>query len=508
MKTGWSSARSTSFDVSLLLTLGLLLVIGITTGCGSSGYTPPPPPPPPSETSVTVLLSGTANDQVTDFYIEFQTLTLTSQSGKTVSLLSSPQPAEFMHINGGLEPLTTVAVPPAIYTSAAVTVGAATFYCYTAGSGWQDGNITQGSTVSLPSPITVTGGSMALVLNMLVSDSVVDFPTCATSQLNASVTPTFNLAPIGLSTSPTNSGNGKVSGLNAVVASVGAAGSTLTLTVPAFSGLGLGPQTRTLSTSSTSATLFQGISGASALSPGMFVDLDGAVQSDGSLLATRIELIDASAMYETTGPLLAFDNSPSFLSLGMDSRTELFNGQGSYSYDPGFLFPNAMFKISSQMANLGNLPFVSSFNASNAVAGQNVDVTSQTISPNTEGIAPSANTVTLIPQTIDGTIVASLPQGNFVDYTVSLASYDLFPTLAGVPGPTTVLSDPSQVEVYIDSNTQEMNTQSLAVGSTLRFYGLVFNDNGILRMDCAQVNDGVALTPPSSSSNSGNILPP
>jgi hypothetical protein len=25
-----------------------------------------------------------------------------------------------------------------------------------------------------------------------------------------------------------------------------------------------------------------------------------------------------------------------------------------------------------------------------------------------------------------------------------------------------------------------------------RFYGLVFNDNGALRMDCAQVNDGVA----------------
>jgi hypothetical protein len=26
----------------------------------------------------------------------------------------------------------------------------------------------------------------------------------------------------------------------------------------------------------------------------------------------------------------------------------------------------------------------------------------------------------------------------------------------------------------------------------LRFYGLVLNDNGTLRMDCAQVNDGVA----------------
>ena len=41
--------------------------------------------------------------------------------------------------------------------------------------------------------------------------------------------------------------------------------------------------------------------------------------------------------------------------------------------------------------------------------------------------------------------------------------------------------------MYVDSNTQMLNTQALAAGSTLRFYGLVFNDNGTLRMDCAQV---------------------
>jgi len=41
--------------------------------------------------------------------------------------------------------------------------------------------------------------------------------------------------------------------------------------------------------------------------------------------------------------------------------------------------------------------------------------------------------------------------------------------------------------------------QALAPGSTLRFYGLVFNDNGTLRMDCAQVNDGVTATTQASS---------
>jgi hypothetical protein len=86
-----------------------------------------------------------------------------------------------------------------------------------------------------------------------------------------------------------------------------------------------------------------------------------------------------------------------------------------------------------------------------------------------------------------------------VDYTVSLADYDLFPALAVQQGQTTLLNNPGQIEVYVDSNTQKLNTQALAVGSTLRFYGLVFNDNGTLRMDCAQVSNGVTATSRSDS---------
>lgn len=77
--------------------------------------------------------------------------------------------------------------------------------------------------------------------------------------------------------------------------------------------------------------------------------------------------------------------------------------------------------------------------------------------------------------------------------TVNLASYDLFSTLAVQAGQTTLLNDPGEMEVYVDSSTQLPNSQSLAPGGTFRFYGLVFNDHGTLRMDCAQVNDGPSL---------------
>jgi len=232
----------------------------------------------------------------------------------------------------------------------------------------------------------------------------------------------------------------------------------------------------------------------------MFLNVDGATQSDGSLLATRIAVEDSSAINDSCGPVMFVDNVvPALMLYG---RTELgslqtINGQSGIYFDtPNFDFSNAPFNISGQLTNLQNLPFVPSFNPSNVVAGQSVDITSANFSL-VGGICTPANTITLVPQTINGTVVASQPSGSFVDYTVSLVSYDLFPTLAVQQ--TTLLNNPSQVEVYVDRSTQTLNPQALAVGSTLRFYGLVFNDNGTLRMDCAQVNDGVTATPQANS---------
>src|SRR5208282_198687 len=499
MKAAWFPSPSASSPF-LLVTLTLLFGIGITSGCGSNGTTPPKFS---GNTSVTVLLASTGNDQVTRFAVEFQTLTLTSQSGKTVTLSSSQQPSEFMHLNGGIEPLTTVNVPQDIYTSATATLGSAVFVCIAQvpGGGLEIASysiINQGPTVNLASPVTVTGSSMALLLNMQVSSSAV-FPSCFTAAPfeGFSMTPTFDLTPFALSASPTDSGNGKVSGLDAEVASVGTAGSSLTLTIAG------GPfGTRTLSASSNNQTVFQGVSGASALSPGMFLNVDGAIQSDGSLLATRIAVEDPSAINEFSGPVMFVGNVVPVLT--QYGRTELgplqtIDGQSGYYYDiPDFDFSNAAFNISGQLTNLQNLPFVPSFTASNMVAAQNVDISTPTFVLGGQTYTP-ANTITLVPQTINGTVVTAQPIGSFVDYTVSLASYDLFPALAVQQGQTTLLNNPSQVEVYIDNSTQQLNTQALAPGSTLRFYGLVFNDNGTLRMDCAQVNDGVTATPQANS---------
>jgi len=151
-----------------------------------------------------------------------------------------------------------------------------------------------------------------------------------------------------------------------------------------------------------------------------------------------------------------------------------------------------MFNISGQLTNLQQLPFAATFNAANMVAGQNVYLSSPAFVTccGLQYYAP-ATTITLMPQAIDGIVLGSSVSGNFTIYSVELANYDPFVILAALPGQATLVTQPDVVQVYVDSSTRMLNSTSVATGGTLRFYGLVFNDQGVLRMDCAQINDGV-----------------
>jgi hypothetical protein len=160
---------------------------------------------------------------------------------------------------------------------------------------------------------------------------------------------------------------------------------------------------------------------------------------------------------------------------------------------------SALFQISGEVNNLAALPFPASFNVSNMVAGQNVYISSLNMTY-VGGIYTTANTITLLPQTINGIVTGTAQSGNFSVYSVSLAPYDPFPQFAVQQGQTTLLNNPSEIEVYVDSNAQLLNTQPVAAGGAFRFYGLVFDDSGTLRMDCVQVSDGVTQTSQPSQS--------
>jgi hypothetical protein len=133
--------------------------------------------------------------------------------------------------------------------------------------------------------------------------------------------------------------------------------------------------------------------------------------------------------------------------------------------------------------------------------GQNVYITTHALTLSSGPIYFPATTITLIPQTINGTINQISTDGAFTTYTVTLAPYDLIPDLAVQPGQNNTLISPSNVVVYVDGNTKMLNTKPLTSGGVARFGGMLFNDNGTLRMDCAQVNDGVNTNPQSNATS-------
>jgi hypothetical protein len=476
---------------SVALSLLAIFAVSFTAACGNgmSGT-----PPLSGNTEVTVALTSTANDQLSDFDMVLNSLTLTSQSGKTVTLLSTPQGFEFTQLNGKLAPGFTVTVPQDIYTSATATVGGAEFACvtyipdygltsaYYAYGYTPDANVT----VNLASPMTITGSNMGLAINLQVLQSATLPGNCWDQGASWSITPTFNVTPFVLSSQPTSPENGKVLALDGEIAAIAPSGDSFTLAVAEADATA---DSVTVSTGNN--TVYQGIGSFSALTVGMFVDMDGALQPDSSVLASRIAVEYASAVDVVIGPLTSVAASEPALSImGRDQQGSDF----ADSYLIGgqfFSFDSAIFQISGQLTNLQSLPFVPSFNGSNMVAGQNLYLSSPAL---TGGSNPytELDAITLIPQTVNGTVTGSAPSGSFTDYSVSLQPYSLFPNLAVQPGQTTLLNNPSDVEVYVDSNTQLLNLQPLSEGGTFRFYGLVFNDNGTLRMDCAQVNDGVA----------------
>ena len=92
-----------------------------------------------------------------------------------------------------------------------------------------------------------------------------------------------------------------------------------------------------------------------------------------------------------------------------------------------------------------------------------------------------------------------LPLGMGRSHTVSLASYhDLFPTLAVQQGQTTLLNNPSQIEVYVDNNPQK--AQHASTRSAARYALTGWSSMTTARCAwIAEVNDGVTTTPQPSS---------
>jgi hypothetical protein len=108
----------------------------------------------------------------------------------------------------------------------------------------------------------------------------------------------------------------------------------------------------------------------------------------------------------------------------------------------------------------------------NIVPGQDILLsTHATGFPGGPTYIPAA-TVTLLPQTLDGTVTTVSNDGGFACYTVTLAPLPAFHRSRRLSRASFSARTPNTVVVYVDSSVQMLNSAPLAVGNRLRFYGL------------------------------------
>jgi hypothetical protein len=491
MKPSNSFVSSTSATLFLtLIAIGAIFL----TSCGNSsvgggvgGGTGPT-----GSTEVVLLMTSTSNDQLTEFNIGIASVALTDSKGNVTTIFTAPANlgtnVEWMHLNGATEPFLIANLPQGTYTAAQITAAGCSFTNVTYSTNLTTSTYDQGAcaegtnttTVTLPAPISVTGSAMALSLNLQVGSSW----TLQLTQPFATYTidPKFTLTPITLAATPTNETNGLITGVTAQVSSIATASTSATITLN-------DGQPFTVKPSATA--VYQGVSSFSALAMNQIVNLDLAIQPDGSLMATRVEVDDASSSYADIGSYLTPDSPLGTVSInttqpeGCPDYVVQFECTTLFIWDTG-----STFGVSGQFTNIASIPLSAPYSASTLTPGQ---YASGSIVGST-GIQnlPYAQVVTLEPQTLNGTVESVSNQNGLAVYTVALAAYDIFSVTQQEGGSyLPKVTDPSTVVVYVDTSAQFLNSGMVEEGSLLRFRGVVFNDNGTLRMDCDKVLDGV-----------------
>lgn len=430
-------------------------------GCSSSvvGTQPGSSAVSGAMTRTQALITDAPADQVIALGLTVNSIRLFDSAGKYADVLTAPVTIEASHLEAVQEPLrAALNIPQDTYTSAVITVSSPTVVYVdptTHKPVQAAATLTSGTdTITFSSPITVSSTSAPLCFDLLVGQSV------ALTGTSAAVTPMFNVFTIPLAGYPSNGGNGR---LNDIFGSFVSYSGT-TLTVQTTNGTQVAITTD-------SNTVYQGFASPGALTLGELLDVDVAHQTNGSLLALRVHVAPANAANELIGPVTATTGSPA-TSFALTARQWL--GGGTTGTTAGTAYTVTVtsattFSIGPQLGTLTGLPFTPTFTAATLIPGQNVAVQASAIS----GTTATASTVSLVPQTVSGTVAAIAQSGGFTVYTVTLASGSALESLSGA----------TTVTVYSNASTQFWNsTGTVAVGSSVRFNGLLFNSGGTLRL--------------------------
>ena len=451
----------------LALCSALTAALALTLGCNSNN-TPTSATSSNAALAVPILITDAPSDSLVTFSLTLNSITLTNSAGKTATLLSTLTTIEICHLNGVQEALVTAALPADTYTSATFTFSNPQI-TYINGSGVATSVTptlaTTTYTDTFASPITISNSSSSLLVDLLASRSVTISGTTVT------VSPVFSVTAVP-STTTVGTHNDNGGNMHQVGTVVSASGTTLVIQ-PA-SGANV-----TFTTSS--STTYQNVSGISSLTAGELVEVDFSTSSTGALLANRVELEPANNSggsqgahgNQLTGPVTATSSTGFTLTLmqGLGASVGSSSTGTAYTITTN---SGTTYALTPQFQSITGLPFTPTFTS--VTPGQTVSVAATSIS----GTTATATSVTLVPQTISGTVTASSTSGAWTTYTVTLTSGSAFATL----------SKASTITVYTNTSTTAGSTNPITTGSTYRFNGLVLSTSSGFAMIAGICPDG------------------
>lgn len=241
-------------------------------------------------------------------------------------------------------------------------------------------------TITFSTPVTVSNASTALLIDYLVADSI------GISGSTVTVTPDFKVSEIHIQSHPGNGIEGLQCGVKGTVSALATNSFTLT-----------NAEGKSLVINVDANTKYEDLSGFSALTVGMLVEIDSEIQTDGSLLAVRVEQEEKSeaAHILLVGPVTKTSGSP-VTTFTQVVRQQIGKNSGSGALvqtDAITITSATRFRLAGRFDDIdgGSLPFSAALSAASLFAGENVAVTTDSVTNNTA----TAVTVTLAPQTIE-----------------------------------------------------------------------------------------------------------
>jgi hypothetical protein len=435
---------------------------------------------PTTGSTVQISIGDGPSDRVAALSITINSLSLTNDAGTVVPVISAPVTVEMTHLAGTTQPVATLTIPAGTYTQATISLGttAVTLVDPAAGTTSQKTlPAPPAITLTLSPPLVISGSPLVLNIDLNLAASL-----AMDAAGNISFNPRFLVShgPMaGPGTTP-NPFNGGVDRTIGVVTSVSSATFTIK---PAFAG----SQSMTFVTNS--STRFLNVSGISQITAGMLVGVAAQTQSDGTLLATVVGVLNAmNNGIGVIGQVVTVTGSPA-------TQLQLL-GHGTMGPMPALPSPwvgitvnvssATAFHFDSDGFDFSGLGWIPSFSASSIKPAQFVEVDTTVPAVTGGGMMMGAATaatlsaaeVELEPQPLIGT-VSGFSGGN--SFTLTVSPDSVFATIAKT----------TTITVYTQAKTALTNLSAISNGSIVVVRGLLFVDGGTYKM----VAGRIAATP-------------